>query len=145
MFTFGEILLGVDERAVIAFFANPKNRIAVNAIEAITYGAKKEANPLANEAVQGDDINVDEDVELDLIKENEKLQAEIKEMKAKAAEDALKDIDVKDLEIIETNGGGVQQGANNALTALNTGVKEKTQTPAEKAAANRAKNSSKKK
>jgi hypothetical protein len=34
-----EILLGVEDRAVIAFFANPKNHIT-KAIEAVTYGAK---------------------------------------------------------------------------------------------------------
>jgi hypothetical protein len=35
-----EILLGVEDRAVIAFFANPKNHITTKAIEAVTYGAK---------------------------------------------------------------------------------------------------------
>jgi ABC-type methionine transport system ATPase subunit len=34
-----EILL-VEDRAVIAFFANPKNHITTKAIEAVTYGAK---------------------------------------------------------------------------------------------------------
>jgi hypothetical protein len=34
-----EILLGVEDRAVIAFFANPKNHITTKAIE-VTYGAK---------------------------------------------------------------------------------------------------------
>jgi hypothetical protein len=33
-------LLGVEDRAVIAFFANPKNHITTKAIEAVTYGAK---------------------------------------------------------------------------------------------------------
>lgn len=60
VFTFGEILLGVDERAVIAFFANPKNHITVRAIEAVTYGAKKKANPLENEAVSGTDLPGDD-------------------------------------------------------------------------------------
>jgi hypothetical protein len=42
-----EILLGVEDRAVIAFFANPKNHITTKAIEAVTYGAKKLVqNPL---------------------------------------------------------------------------------------------------
>ena len=59
VFTFGEILLGVDERAVITFFANPKNHITVKAIEAVTYGAKK-SNPLENEAVAGADLQIDE-------------------------------------------------------------------------------------
>jgi hypothetical protein len=46
-----EILLGVEDRAVIAFFANPKNHITTKAIEAVTYGAKKLVqNPLENEA-----------------------------------------------------------------------------------------------
>jgi hypothetical protein len=31
-----EILLGVEDRAVIAFFANPKNHITTKAIEAVT-------------------------------------------------------------------------------------------------------------
>jgi hypothetical protein len=35
-----EILLGVEDRAVIAFFANPKNHITTKAIEAVTYGLK---------------------------------------------------------------------------------------------------------
>jgi hypothetical protein len=47
-----EILLGVEDRAVIAFFANPKNHITTKAIEAVTYGAKKLVqNPLENEVV----------------------------------------------------------------------------------------------
>jgi hypothetical protein len=37
---FGEILLGVEDRAVIAFFANPKNHITTKAIEAVTYELK---------------------------------------------------------------------------------------------------------
>jgi hypothetical protein len=32
--------VGVEDRAVIAFFANPKNHITTKAIEAVTYGAK---------------------------------------------------------------------------------------------------------
>jgi hypothetical protein len=45
-----EILLGVEDRAVIAFFANPKNHITTKAIEAVTYGLKLVQNPLENEA-----------------------------------------------------------------------------------------------
>jgi hypothetical protein len=33
-------MLGVEDRAVIAFFANPKNHITTKAIEAVTYGLK---------------------------------------------------------------------------------------------------------
>jgi hypothetical protein len=51
-----EILLGVEDRAVIAFFANPKNHITTKAIEAVTYGAKKLVqNPLENEARSNED------------------------------------------------------------------------------------------
>jgi hypothetical protein len=60
VFTFGEILLGVDEKAVITFFANPKNHITTRAIEAVTYGVKKKANPLENEAVLGADLPGDD-------------------------------------------------------------------------------------
>jgi len=52
VYTFGEFLLGTDKKAVISFFANPKNQSAVRAIEAMTYGAQpKASNPLADEAV----------------------------------------------------------------------------------------------
>lgn len=61
VFTFGEILLGVEDRAVIAFFANPKNNATTKAIEAVTYGAKKiVANPLEHEARGGSDSEEDE-------------------------------------------------------------------------------------
>jgi hypothetical protein len=39
VFTFGEILLGVEDRAV-AFFANLRTTSPTKAIEAVTYGAK---------------------------------------------------------------------------------------------------------
>lgn len=57
VYTFGEILLGVDDRAVIAYFANPNNHVTTKAIEAMTYGARKVAvtNPLADEAQAGSD------------------------------------------------------------------------------------------
>ena len=65
VFTFGEILLGVEDKAVVAFFANPKNHITTKAIEAVTYGTRKiPTNPLENEAVQA----------VDLPEENESLQ-----------------------------------------------------------------------
>lgn len=55
-YTFGGILLGIDNNAVIAFFANPKNSATTKAIEALTYGnAVKEQNPLENESV-GDSV-----------------------------------------------------------------------------------------
>lgn len=57
VFTFGEILLGVEKTAVIAFFANPKNASITRSIEAITYGAKKVANPLEHESVQADEVD----------------------------------------------------------------------------------------
>jgi hypothetical protein len=50
VFTFGDTVR-VEDRAVIAFFANPKNHITTKAIE-VTYGAKKLVqNPLENEGV----------------------------------------------------------------------------------------------
>jgi hypothetical protein len=56
VYTFGEILLGVEDRAVVSFFANPKNAATTRAIEAITYGTKKiQANPLEHEARNGSD------------------------------------------------------------------------------------------
>lgn len=56
VYTFGEILLGVEDRAVIAYFANPKNHITTKAIEAVTYGAKKlVVNPLEHEARGGEE------------------------------------------------------------------------------------------
>jgi hypothetical protein len=51
-------VLGVEDRAVIAFFANPKNHITTKAIEA-TYGAKKIQNPLENEARSNEDEDSD--------------------------------------------------------------------------------------
>ena len=60
VFTFGEILLGVEDRAVIAYFANPNNHITTKAIEAVTYGAKKIVlNPLEDEARGGNDTDED--------------------------------------------------------------------------------------
>ena len=56
VFIFGEILLGVDKKAVIAFFANPKNHITTKAIEAVTYGQKKKKNPLEDEAVSAQEL-----------------------------------------------------------------------------------------
>ena len=73
VYTFGEILLGVNDAAVVAFFSNPKNHITTKAIEAVTYGNKKEENPLANESVQSDTI-IDEDAELDLISDEGGIQ-----------------------------------------------------------------------
>lgn len=65
VFTFGEILLGVEDRAVVAFFANPKNHITTKAIEAVTYGNRTVAlNPLENEAVQGTDLGDEIDASL---------------------------------------------------------------------------------
>lgn len=60
VYTFGEILLGVEEAAVIAYFANPKNHITTRAIEAVTYGHKTVVkNPLENEVVQGPEYAMD--------------------------------------------------------------------------------------
>jgi hypothetical protein len=54
VYTFGEILLGVEDKAVVAYFANPKNIATTRAIEAVTYGAKKLVpNPLENESRGG--------------------------------------------------------------------------------------------
>lgn len=53
VYLFGEVLLGVDKRAVVAFFANSKNAATTKAIEAMTYGTgtAKSDNPLENESV----------------------------------------------------------------------------------------------
>lgn len=60
VYVFGEILLGVEDKAVVAYFANPKNLATTKAIEALTYGAKKVvANPLEDEARGGEE---DEDI-----------------------------------------------------------------------------------
>ena len=60
VYTFGEILLGVEESAVVAYFANPKNHITTRAIESVTYGTKVRAkNPLENEVVQGPEYDMD--------------------------------------------------------------------------------------
>jgi hypothetical protein len=67
VFTFGEILLGVEDKAVVSYFANPNNIATTRAIEAVTYGVKKLANPLENEAraaAEDEDfqlVNIDED------------------------------------------------------------------------------------
>ena len=88
VYIFGEILLGVDDRAVVAFFANPKNHITTKAIEAVTYGnIKKEKNPLEGESVQGADNIIDEDAELDTIKASEETKLTPAE-KAKATRKA---------------------------------------------------------
>lgn len=56
VYVFGEILLGVDKRATVAFFANPKNISTTRAIESLTYGTKKQVvNPLADEVVSYED------------------------------------------------------------------------------------------
>ena len=62
VFVFGEILLGVDTPSVISFFANSKNRATTKAVEAITYGNSKKANPLADESVAD---NTDDFEEID--------------------------------------------------------------------------------
>lgn len=60
VYTFGEILLGVEESAVVAFFANPKNASTTTAIESLTYASKdKVKNPLENEVVQGEEYDID--------------------------------------------------------------------------------------
>lgn len=62
VYTFGELLLGVEKTAVISFFANPKNASTTRAIEAVTYGSKRSANPLENESVQAEDLDIVEEV-----------------------------------------------------------------------------------
>jgi hypothetical protein len=60
VYTFGEILLGVEESAVVAYFANPKNHITTKAIESVTYGSREVVkNPLENEVVQGPEYAMD--------------------------------------------------------------------------------------
>jgi hypothetical protein len=81
IFTFGEILLGLEDRAVVAYFANPKNHITTRAIEAVTYGNRdKVANPLENEAVQGTDdegeAELHNDVSLDTTIKTSTLEVE---------------------------------------------------------------------
>jgi hypothetical protein len=62
VYVFGEILLGVEKKAVIAFFANTNNTGTTRTIEAMTYGNQnKQANPLEHEAAQGtDDVDAEE-------------------------------------------------------------------------------------
>lgn len=62
VYVFGEIMLGVEKKAVIAFFANSNNVGATRTIEAMTYGNQnKQANPLEHEAAQGvDDIDTED-------------------------------------------------------------------------------------
>ena len=62
VYVFGEILLGVEKKAVIAFFANTNNTGTTRTIEAMTYGNQnKQANPLEHEAAQGtDDLDAEE-------------------------------------------------------------------------------------
>lgn len=55
VYVFGEILLGVEDRAVINFFANPNNVATTRAIESMTYGSKKAKNPLEDEVRSGED------------------------------------------------------------------------------------------
>ena len=52
VYTFGELLLGVDKKAVINFFLNSKNRVVVSNIEAIVYGNRKVGeNPMDGELI----------------------------------------------------------------------------------------------
>lgn len=62
VYVFGEILLGVEKKAVIAFFANNNNVGTTKTIEAMTYGNQnKKSNPLEHEAAQGtDDVETEE-------------------------------------------------------------------------------------
>jgi len=64
VYVFGEILIGVDKKSVVSFFANPKNAGTTRAIEAVTYGKQQEANPLSMESVSdaASDIDFDEAV-----------------------------------------------------------------------------------
>lgn len=55
VYTFGEILLGVDKKSVVTFFANPGNHVTTKAIEAVTYGVGKKKNPLEDESVSATD------------------------------------------------------------------------------------------
>jgi len=85
VYVFGEILLGVDKNAVIAFFANPKNVSTTKAIESMTYGTAKAinvSNPLADEAV-GDSNDLDDEEVISVIKEK---QTAVKNKVAKVAE-----------------------------------------------------------
>lgn len=67
VYVFGEILLGVEKKAVIAFFANTNNTGTTRTIEAMTYGIQnKKANPLEHEAAQGAD-----DLDMEIIAEQE--------------------------------------------------------------------------
>ena len=59
MYTFGEVLLGVDDKAVISYFANPKNSATTRVIESLTYGTRPVAkNPLENEVRNDEDFEV---------------------------------------------------------------------------------------
>lgn len=116
VYTFGEILLGVDDRAVIAYFANPNNHITTKAIEAVTYGARKVVteNPLANEAQSGSDE--------EFLLEN---QEEVPEVDPTLKSTTL---DVDAVQTADTSDAGVvltpqQKAAATRLANLNKGAK----------------------
>jgi len=60
VYVFGEILIGVDKKSVVAFFANPKNSGTTRAIEAVTYGKDVISNPLSSESVSDTEDEFDD-------------------------------------------------------------------------------------
>lgn len=62
VYVFGDQLLGGSRPDIVSFFANSNNRAITRAIEALTYGkVMKSKNPLANEASEGADLDIDDD------------------------------------------------------------------------------------
>lgn len=119
VYTFGEILLGVEDRAVIAYFANPKNHITTKAIEAVTYGAKKVVvNPLENEV---------------------RSEEEEEEQYSYVGDDTLKTTTLDEDAVFYPSGEAVEEVIENKPLGIITPVLENL-TPQQKAAATRAAN-----
>lgn len=122
VYTFGEILLGVEDRAVVSFFANPKNIATTRAIEAMTYGAKKASNPLENESRGGDD-----DMYIREAQEDIKLDGDLRS----------NSLDVDITQTSDTSDEGIAKPVLGILTPV---VESKELTPQQKAAQTRAMN-----
>jgi len=106
VFTFGEVLLGVDKKAVISFLSSPANMQTVGVIESLTNGTRKADNtPLADEIINSEDSHyadidtaadkaaTDDNVEgFTSVKEEEKTPpADYEKIKAKSLNE-IKDI-----------------------------------------------------
>jgi len=74
IYTFGEIILGVDKKAVIAFLVSPKHAQTVRTIESLTNGTRKEdTSPLADEVMNSEDkqyADIDKAADVNALKDN---------------------------------------------------------------------------